>query len=209
MAVLGFTCAIGCAAPRPITLPDVAELPSAYMAQGEQEGILLKATILPKQQARQLLGAPVAGRSVMPIFFAVTNNTVAPHLISRDQFSLQRGQLRIAPALPGRAAALLRNSSGSYGAALAGWLVFGIFAAPVIDVAEKQEAAAVEVNREIVFSEAHIPPGGTITGYLFFETPITFVKMQHLELGLRPVLDGAAAQIMVRVPNPYVKENLD
>jgi hypothetical protein len=91
-------------------------------------------------------------------------------------------QERLEPALPGRAATLLRDSSGSRNIALAGWLAIGIFAAPGIDAAEKKETAAVVANREVIFSVVEIAAGETIAGYLFFEISTAFAKIKLLAL---------------------------
>jgi hypothetical protein len=86
---------------------------------------------LAKEQAQRLLGVDVTERSVMPVLFVMTNQTATPQLVLREHFSLRIDQLRIDPALPGRAATLLRDSSGVQHAAFAGFAL-GIFAAPII-----------------------------------------------------------------------------
>jgi hypothetical protein len=97
---------------------------------------------------------------------------------------------------------LLRDSSRSKGAAWAGYLVFGILAAPSINVAEKKEASSVESHREVIFSEALLAPGGTIAGYLFFESSSRLTKLQRLELELR-ILGDTDNLIPVQLSNPY------
>lgn len=204
VAVLGVTCAAGCAGPQPITPPNVSELPTAHIAQGERDGLVLRAALLAKEQAQRLISVDVTGRSVMPVLFVMTNQTATPHLVLREHFSLRVDQLPIEPALPGRAATLLRDSSGVQHAAFLGWLVLGPFAIPSIHTAGKQEAAVVEANRELIFSQGHLPPGGTLAGYLFFEIPIVPAKIQLLELELQVFPGSAEDRIAVQLPNAYM-----
>ena len=193
---------IGCTGPRQIVAPDDKELPTSISEQSEQGGFTLRATILDEKQAKRLLGVDVASRAIAPILFVIGNQNENPYLIRRENFMLRIDQLRIEPALPGRAAALLRDSSRSQGAAWAGYLVFGIFAAPSIDAAEKKETASVEKHREVIFSEAHLPPGGMIAGYLFFESPFNLKKVQRLDLELS-ILGNAEKPIFIQLSNPY------
>ncbi len=92
-------------------------------------------------------------------------------------------------------------------AASLGWLVLGPLAAPSIHAAGKHEAAVIEANRESVFTQAELPPGGTLAGYLFFEVPIAPAKIQLLELELRVFSGAAEDRIPVRLPNPYTDPN--
>ncbi len=78
----------------------------------------------------------------------------------------------------------------------------GIFAAPSISAAEKKEAESVEANREVVFSEALLAPGGTIAGYLFFESPFPLKKIEQLELELGVSGDRRNA-VSIQLSNPY------
>lgn len=207
VAVLGVIYAVGCAGPQPMTPPAVSELLTAHMGESERDGLVLRAALLVKEQAQRLLGVDVTERSVMPVLFVMTNQTPTPQLILREHFSLRADQLRIEPALPGRAATLLRDPSGVQLAASLGWLVLGPLAAPSIHAAGKQEAAVVEANRASVFTQAELPPGGTLAGYLFFEVPTAPAKIQGLELELRVFSGAAEDRIPVQLPNPYTDPN--
>lgn len=195
--------AAGCTSPRQIIAPDPKELSMSNEGQTERDGFTFRATILGEEQAKRLLNVDVfASRSVVPILFVLTNQNKNACMIRREHFTLRTAQLRIEPALPGRAAALLRDSSESEAAIWAGYLVFGIFAAPSIDAAEKKETASVEGHRELIFSEADLPPEGTIAGYLFFESLPSVKKVQRLELELR-ILGDMENLISVQLHNPY------
>ncbi len=192
----------GCSGPQQIVAPDASELSTSNVGQGQRNGLTLRAAVLNEEQEIRLLRVSIASRAITPILFIISNETEISHLIRREHFTLRIGQLHIEPALPGRAAALLGDHMGSQGAAVAGFLIFGILAAPGIDAAEKKEAASVEKHLEVIFSEANLPPGGTVTGYLFFESPSNLKKIQHFELELR-IAGVPETLISVQLSNPY------
>jgi hypothetical protein len=166
--------------------------------------ITVQATVLDSEQTVRLFGADMARRGIIPVLFVMSNKTGNECAIRREHFTTRFGKSRIEPVLPGRAAALLGNSSWSRGAALAGFAV-GILAAPSIVAAEKNETAAVEAHREVIFSEARIPPGGKVAGYLFFESPAPFKGSGFLELEL--CLSGNRNDsITVQLSNPYASD---
>ena len=203
LTVLSGVYAVSCAAPQPITPPSTDALPTAHAARVEHAGLALQAAVLAKDQAQSLLGVPVAARAVLPVLFVLTNHTPTPYTVLREHFRLWANQGRYAPALPGRAATLLRDSSGSQSAAIAGWLVLGIFAAPGIDAAEKKESAAVVANQTSVFSRAEVPAAGTVAGYLFFEVPRALATVQTLTLELQAFADGTGDLLSASLTNPY------
>jgi len=202
--LLAMVYVVGCTGPQVMTPPSVAELPTAHAARVEHEGLVVQATVLTAAQAQRLLGVHAAARAMVPVLFVLTNHTAAPYTLLREHFALSVNQRRYAPLLPGRAVTLLRDSSGSQGAALAGVLALGIFAAPVIDAAEKQEAAAVVANQTIVFAQANIPADGAIAGYLFFEVPLAEAfTTQALTLELQVSPDSTSERLAVALINPY------
>lgn len=194
--------AAGCTGPRQIVAPDSRELSMSDEGQSERDGVTLRATVLGKEQTKRLLNVDVASRFMLPVLFVMYNQNKDPLVIRREHFALRIANLRIEPALPGRAASLLRDSSESEGAIWAGYLVFGIFAAPSIDAAEKKETASVEGHRELIFSEAQLSPGGTIAGYLFFESLPSLKEVQRLDLELR-ISGHIENLISVQLPNHY------
>ena len=200
--VIASVSAAGCAGPRQIAAPDAKELRISKVGETEQEGITLGATILDEDQVIRLLSVDVTRHDVVPVIFVMSNQAETSYLIRREHFRLEIGELHIEPVLPGRAAALLRDSSESQGAAWAGYFVFGILAAPSIHTAEKKETASVEAHREAIFSEAPLTPGSTITGYLFFESPTPLKKVQRFELELR-ISGNTDNSISVQLSNPY------
>ena len=175
------------------------------MAQASRGSITVQAAVLNREQTARLFNLDMARRGVVPVLFAVNNETGSELLIQREHFAVRAGKSRIEPCLPGRAAALLNDSSGSRNAALAGWLIFGIFAAPQVASADKAEKAAVETNREIVFSQADLSPGGRIAGYLFFESPVRLKSLRFFELEL--CLSGNRDELItVQLANPYAAD---
>jgi hypothetical protein len=193
---------VGCTGPRQIVVPDAKEVFMAKAVQIEREGLKLQATVLDENQEKRLLAVNVGKRNVVPVLFVMSNQTEIPYRIRREHFALGIDQFRIEPALPGRAAVLLQDTSRSKGTAWAGLAVFGILAAPSIVAAERKEAASVESHREIIFSEVSLPPGGTIAGYLFFESPVPLRKVQKLELELR-ITGNNDKLIPIQLANPY------
>lgn len=193
---------VGCTGPRQITAPNAKELSMSKPGESEREGVTLRAIILDEKQGKRLLCVDVTKHAVVPVLFVMSNQTENSYLIRREHFRLWIGQSRIEPALPGRAAALLRDSSRSQGAAWAGYLVFGILAAPSINTAEKKEAASVEAHRDVIFSETPLAPGSTIAGYLFFESPTPLKKVQWFEMVLR-FSENTDYLISVQLSNPY------
>lgn len=192
----------GCSGPQRIVAPDAKELSVSKVREGEREGVTLRAVVLDEEQGKRLLGVDATKQSVVPVLFAINNQTENPYQIHRGHFILRIGQLCIEPALPGRAATLLCNTSQSQGAAWAGYLVFGILAAPSIDTAEKKEVASVEAHRELIFSEARVTPNGAITGYLFFESPLPPKKIKQIDLEFR-ISGDKEKLIAVQLFNPY------
>ncbi len=199
--VVGVMYTAGCTGPRPIIAPDDKELSMSNVGQSNRDGFTLRAIILSEEQGKRLLNVDVRRHALVPVLFGMSNPTGNPCLIRRDHFRLRIGELQIEPAFPGRAAALLRDSSRSQGAAWAGYLLFGVLAAPSIDAADRKEAASVEAHREVIFSEAHLPPGGTIAGYLFFESPSSLTKVRRLEMELR-ISGNTEDLISVQLSNP-------
>lgn len=197
-------CIAGCTAPKQITRPDSKELLET-VAEGSHGDITVKAAVLDSEQADRLLNTNLARRGVIPVLFAMGNKAENKCTIRREHFTARVGNVRVEPTLPGRAAALLRNSSRSAGTALLGGAVLGILAAPSLDAAEQKEAAAVEAHREVMFSEANIPPGGMAAGYLLFESPTPIKDLGFLELELC-VSGNKDESVTIRLPNPYARD---
>ena len=207
--VLLTICNLSCSSGKAITPPAPRELSTVQTAEASKNGILLRAGVLGKDRAKDLLNTNVAGRSVLPLLFVVKNETQIARIVTRDNFSLKiNGQLQLSPILPGRAATLLRNPSGSQNAAWAGVLFVGIFALPSIAHQEKRERAAVIMNDQFIFKYADIPVGQGAAGYLFFETPIDPDECVSLELKLTlPFVvdsDAVPLELVLLLNNPYV-----
>lgn len=194
-------CLSGCAGPKQIARPTVGELLS-NVGEGMVGEIVFQASVLDKEQAGRLFENDMARKGVLPVLFVITNKSSADCHISREHFTAQMGPSRVEPAMPGRAAALLRNSSGSSGATMAGWLLLGVLAAPIINEADKSETSAIETHREVIFASADLPPGGKATGYLFFESPVPLTELK--QLGVEFCLSGNRNEsIAVQLKNPY------
>jgi hypothetical protein len=183
--------------------PHEATPPLAYVTRVEGDGLVLQAALLTKDQSQRLLRVDAAARGVVPLLFVLSNKTTTTYTLRREHFRLRVNQEHLEPALPGRAATLLRDASGSRRAAWAGLLAIGILAAPGIDAAEKKETAAVVANREIIFSVADIPAGEMTAGYLFFEIFQALGKAPSLALELHVVSAGTSVPLMVELLNPY------
>jgi hypothetical protein len=200
----------GCAATSSITDLDPQYLDPLDTTHVERGGIALRATVLAKPQAKQLLRINVADRSVIPVAFALTNSTPAACSLRREDFRLRVDDLiELEPMLPGRAATVLRDSSEGDTAIMAGFLIFGALAAPSVHEAQQHQEAAVQDNRQRVFATTEIAPGETTSGYLFFESPTDVKNAEVMDLEVRP---GPAAGtacapelIGMRLSNPYAR----
>jgi hypothetical protein len=202
--LLGCICLIGCTAPGPIARPDVSDL-SPRVRENSVNGIVFQATVLDGDQTARLFSTDMAQRNVVPVLFVMINRSEVSCTLRREHFTARFGPSGIEPAMPGRAAVLLRDSSGSRGAAWAGYALLGILAAPSIAAAEKMETAAIEAHRDIMFCHADLPPGGKVAGYLFFESPVPPRKLQLLDLELR--LSGNRNDLItLRLSNPYARD---
>lgn len=194
-------CLSGCAGPKQIARPNAGEL-SSNVGEGVVDDIVFQAVVLNKTQAERLFKMDIARQGVIPVLFVMTNKSTADCHLLREHFTAHIGPAHVEPAMPGRAAALLRDSSGSAGAAWAGWAVLGVLAAPIIDAAEKNETSATEAHREVIFSSADLPAGGKAIGYLFFESPAPLTKLK--QLGIEFCLSGNKNDsITVQLNNPY------
>lgn len=202
LIIVAGLCVAGCTGPQQIVAPDVRELSMSKVGQIERDGLTMRATILDEKQAERLLNVDITRRNVIPVLFVMSNETENSYSVRREHFALRIGKFCIEPTLPGRAATLLRNSSRSQGAAWAGYLVFGIFAAPSIDAAEKKEAASVEGHREVIFSQAYLTPSSSIAGYLFFEPPTSLKNVRWLNLGLH-ISGNTEDLVLIQLTNPY------
>jgi hypothetical protein len=192
---------LGCASPKQIEQPDVRNL-SSRIGENTIDEIVIKAAVLDKEQTITLFNTDMEQRCVIPILFVVTNKSKVGCEIRREHFKAHLGISRIEPAMPGRAAALLRDPTGSMTAAWAGYILFGFLVAPSIDAADKAESAAIEEHRKVIFSSGHIPPGGSISGYLLFESPISLKSIKLFDLEY--YLAGSKNKLtVVQLTNPY------
>ncbi len=198
--------AFACSHAKPIVSATTEGFASAHAQKRVNDNLTISATVLSKDQAKKRLRIQPAQRSVLPILFAVKNEGTRSYPISLTHFSLNlNGRLRIGPALPGRAATLLRDTSESDAAALSGYLVFGVLAAPFIHSAEQREDETVLATRDLVFREAEVQPGQIQPGYLIFESPVDLADIHSLELEVQTTTEGDDQVILLPLLNPYTK----
>lgn len=193
--------AIGCSPARPIERATSDHRNRTPAVADAQSRLGLTAMVLDETQSNALLHVSAGERDLLPVTFTITNGGSTPLSVRQDDFRLRLDDRRlIAPALPGRAASLLRDNSGSTGAMWAGYLAFGVLAAPALHDAEKTEEAAMRSSREVFFSSAEVSPGAALDGYLVFEIPVPVVGLDE------PVLQmsqPSGAPLEIYLSNPY------
>jgi hypothetical protein len=202
LAIVAFTSGAGCSPARPIEPasgdPWNVDTPSVV---DDQSRLALSAVILDAKQSHVLLHVSAVERDVLPLIFTVTNGGAAPFPVQQEDFRLRLDDgRRIVPALPGRAASLLRDDRASTGAMWAGYLVFGILAAPALHDAERREEAAMRASRQQIFVRAEVPPGSPLNGYLVFEVPVPVDTLNDPVLEMRQPL---GAPLEIHLGNPY------
>jgi hypothetical protein len=175
------TCA-ACSTPQVIE-PPTAESLGARRVERSHGGVRCSAMVLDDAESRDLLRVAAAERDLIALVFALTNLGDQPLPLQQNAFRLRINDTRrIAPALPGRAASLLRDETGSLEAMLAGALVIGPLAAPSIEAAYRREAYATNTSRELIFSATSVAGGNTGAGYLIFESPLPLDEISQLVL---------------------------
>lgn len=204
VAVLALLSCMGCASAQPIERPRADDL-MVGVAQGRDDRMRVSARVLNAEQSKAMLRAPASERDLVPVLFAVSNDGGAALPIRQDDFRLRiDGPRRIAPSLPGRAATLLRDERASTEAIWAGYLLFGVFAAPSIHSAEKKEADAVHRSHELLFSSLQIAPGDTAVGYLVFESPL---PVDEVAAPVLEVHTPSGGTMELPLTNPYFRSH--
>lgn len=174
-------------------------------ANDAQSRVRLKAAILTEEQCDAPLQVAHVERDLLPVKFRLINDSRMALSVRQDDFRLLLDHVRrIAPALPGRAASLLRDESASTGAMWAGYLALGILAAPALHAAENSEEAAMRSARELFFDAAEIAPGASLDGYLVFESPLPIVELDTTVLQMR---QASGPLIELRLSNPYSSDH--
>ena len=203
----GLLVQLGCSPAQPIRPAEGSALVATTSGHATSGALSIEASVLPEEQAKESLRVDPATIGLLPIAFVARNDGRDPWLLSQTDFRLGIDDLtKEAPALPGRAANLLRDPNEASAAIWAGYLVFGILAAPSINAAEGHERAAVESNYALIFKSATVAPGATQAGYLFFESPKAIDQIHHLNLTVTLVSRGTdtpAATIELDLINPY------
>jgi hypothetical protein len=203
--------ALGCGGPRAAVRAEAPAVGERGVAIAPAPDLDLRARVLDAAAAENVLGAELLVGGVVPVAFAVTNHQDATLVVERTDFRLFVDERPgIEPSLPGRAASLLRDTSGSRNAALLGAfsgspasLVLLFLAVPTIDAAEDKETAADVAKREFIFDRLEIGPGATAAGYLVFETGHDPEDARRLVLELRSGTGADAISRRLELPNPY------
>lgn len=190
-----------CSSPRPIQSPQL-EHATGRATEVAAGPLILRATVLDEQQSDELLQVDAAERRLVPVLFVLANRGDAVLTVGQDDFRLRTDTGRgIAPALPGRAASLLRNEGGSTAAIWTGYATIGFLAAPAIDAAEKREEQAARASRGVLFSSDEVAPGESVVGYLIFESPLPVEELSELALAF--ITPNTADAVRLPLINPY------